>query len=131
MTPSQTQQVVREIQDQLYTDTPAGLAGNDDLGAMSSWYVWSALGAYPETPGSAEVALGSPLFPAITLDLANGKTITETAPAASHGRALRRRPDPRREPLARRLPARQHLHRGRDAGLDPRLVAHHLGQRPR
>ena len=61
--PPQTQQVVREIQDQLYTDTPGGLAGNDDLGAMSSWYVWSALGAYPETPGSADVALGSPLFP--------------------------------------------------------------------
>jgi predicted alpha-1,2-mannosidase len=81
--PSQTQQVVREIQDQLYTDSPTGLAGNDDLGAMSSWYVWSALGAYPETPGSAEVALGSPLFPAITLTLANGRTITETAPAAS------------------------------------------------
>jgi predicted alpha-1,2-mannosidase len=81
--PSQTQQVVREIQDELYTDSPTGLAGNDDLGAMSSWYVWSALGAYPETPGSAEVALGSPLFPAITLTLANGRTITETAPAAS------------------------------------------------
>jgi hypothetical protein len=81
--PSQTQEVVREIQDELYTDSPTGLAGNDDLGAMSSWYVWSALGAYPETPGSAEVALGSPLFPAITLTLANGRTITETAPAAS------------------------------------------------
>jgi predicted alpha-1,2-mannosidase len=81
--PSQTQQVVREIQDELYTDSASGLVGNDDLGAMSSWYVWSALGAYPETPGSAEVALGSPLFPAITVTLANGRTITETAPAAS------------------------------------------------
>jgi predicted alpha-1,2-mannosidase len=81
--PSGTQRVVREIQDELYTDTPGGLAGNDDLGAMSSWFVWSAIGAYPEMPGSATLAIGSPLFSSITLDLANGKTITETAPAAS------------------------------------------------
>ena len=45
---------MREVQDQLYTDTPGGLAGNDDLGAMSSWYVWSAIGAYPETPGDRD-----------------------------------------------------------------------------
>ena len=60
--PWKTQQVVREVQDQLYTDAPGGLAGNDDLGAMSSWYVWSAIGGDPEMPGSADVALGSPLF---------------------------------------------------------------------
>ena len=81
--PSGTQEVVREIQDDLYTDTPSGLAGNDDLGATSSWYVWSALGGYPEVPGSAAVALGSPMFSAIAIDMGNGKTITETAPAAS------------------------------------------------
>jgi predicted alpha-1,2-mannosidase len=81
--PASTQQVVREIQDQLFTDAPAGLPGNDDLGATSSWYVWSALGGYPETPGSATIALGSPLFTAIALHLADGRTITETAPAAA------------------------------------------------
>jgi predicted alpha-1,2-mannosidase len=81
--PSATEEVVREIQDQLYTDTPGGLAGNDDLGAMSSWYVWSALGGYPEMPGSSTVALGSPLFPAIAFHLANGRTITEIAPGAA------------------------------------------------
>lgn len=81
--PYKTQQVVRQVQDQLYTNTPGGLANNDDLGAMSSWYVWSALGAYPETPGSATVALGSPLFPNIAIHLGDGRTITETAPAAT------------------------------------------------
>jgi predicted alpha-1,2-mannosidase len=81
--PSMTEQVVREIQDQLYTDTPGGLVGNDDLGAMSSWYVWSALGGYPETPGAAELALGSPEFTRIAIRLADGKTITESAPAAA------------------------------------------------
>jgi putative alpha-1,2-mannosidase len=78
--PSKAQQVVREVEDQLYTNTPGGLAGNDDLGAMSSWYVWAALGAYPETPGSATLALGSPEFSRLAIHLGNGKTITESAP---------------------------------------------------
>ncbi|MFD0070589.1 glycoside hydrolase domain-containing protein, partial [Streptomyces sp. NPDC127574] len=46
--PYKTQGTVRAIQDQIWADTPAGLAdGNDDLGAMSAWYVWSALGMFP------------------------------------------------------------------------------------
>jgi len=81
--PFKTQQVVREIQDQDFADRPAGLAGNDDLGEMSSWYVWSALGAYPENPGSSEVVLGSPLFKDIVFHLGDGGTITEKAPAAA------------------------------------------------
>lgn len=81
--PYKAQQVVREVQNQLYTDSPGGLAGNDDLGAMSSWYVWSAIGGYPETPGSAVLALGSPEFSAVAIHLADGKTITENAPNAA------------------------------------------------
>ncbi len=81
--PYRAQEVVRQVQDQLYLDTPGGLAGNDDLGAMSSWYVFSALGFYPETPGSAQVALGSPMFSKVAIHLGNGKTITESAPAAA------------------------------------------------
>ncbi|WP_229881910.1 lectin [Streptomyces alanosinicus] len=74
--PYQTQKVVRQVQDQIWTDGPAGLAGNDDLGEMSSWYVWSALGMYPETPGTADLALGSPLFPQAVLTLPSGRTLT-------------------------------------------------------
>ena len=59
--PYKTQGTVRQIQDQIWTNSPTGLAdGNDDLGEMSSWYVWSALGMYPMTPGTADLALGSP-----------------------------------------------------------------------
>ena len=83
--PYKTQAVVREIQGQLYTDTPAGVAGNDDLGTMSAWYVWSALGMYPETPGTADLALGSPLFPYAQLRLADGNAITINAPQAAPG----------------------------------------------
>ncbi len=46
--PWKTQQVVREAQQKLYFNAPVGSFGNDDLGAMSSWYVWSNLGMYPE-----------------------------------------------------------------------------------
>jgi predicted alpha-1,2-mannosidase len=75
--PAKTQQTVRRIDDQLWTDTPGGTGdGNDDLGAMSAWYVWSALGMYPMTPGTSELALGSPLFPAAVITLASGAKLT-------------------------------------------------------
>ncbi|MFC9927784.1 lectin [Streptomyces sp. NPDC127190] len=74
--PYRTQQAVRQVQDQIWTDGPDGLAGNDDLGEMSSWFVWSALGMYPETPGTADLALGSPLFPRAVLTLPSGRTLT-------------------------------------------------------
>ncbi|MGW2802644.1 lectin [Streptomyces sp. NPDC001269] len=75
--PYKTQGTVRSIQDQIWSNSPAGLAdGNDDLGAMSSWYVWSALGMYPMTPGTSDLALGSPLFPQAVITLPTGKTLT-------------------------------------------------------
>ena len=117
--PSGTEHVVREIQDLLYTDDSRGLAGNDDLGAMSSWYVWSALGAYPEMPGSATVALGSPLFTAIAIHLGNGATITESAPSAADDRALRPQPEPQRIVVERGFSSRRYLHHRRFPGLDP------------
>lgn len=81
--PYQTQHVVRQIQDQIWSDAPGGLAGNDDLGEMSSWYVFSALGMYPETPGTADLALGSPLFTQAVVTLPSGSTLTINAPAAA------------------------------------------------
>ncbi|WP_309500615.1 lectin [Streptomyces shenzhenensis] len=75
--PYKTQGTVRAIQDQIWSNTPGGLAdGNDDLGAMSAWYVWSALGMYPETPGTSDLALGSPLFTQAVVTLPSGKTLT-------------------------------------------------------
>ncbi|MEV7323917.1 lectin [Streptomyces sp. NPDC093970] len=75
--PWKTQGTVRAIQDQIWSNTPGGLAdGNDDLGAMSAWYVWSALGMFPETPGTADLALGSPLFTQAVVTLPSGRTLT-------------------------------------------------------
>ena len=81
--PYRTQQVVRQVQDQIWTNAPGGLAGNDDLGEMSSWYVWSALGMYPETPGTADLALGSPMFTQAVVTLPSGSTLTVNGTGAA------------------------------------------------
>jgi len=83
--PYKTQLDVRQVQDRLWTDAAGGLPGNDDLGAMSAWYVWSALGMYPETPGTADLALGSPLFTEAIVDPGAATSITINAPAAADG----------------------------------------------
>ena len=81
--PSRTEKTVRAIADDLYSDTPVDEPGNDDLGALSSWYVWAAMGMYPVTPGSADLALASPLFPSVSLVLPDGHHLVIRAPAAS------------------------------------------------
>ena len=83
--PAQTESVVRRIQDQLYTNTPGGIPGNDDGGAMSSWYVFSAIGLYPDVPGVGGFVLGSPLFSSVKIQLAGGHTLQINAPNASDG----------------------------------------------
>lgn len=70
--PWKTQQRVRQIMDEMYSTQPDGLSGNEDCGQMSAWYVFSAMGFYPVTPGSVEYALGSPLFDHIAVHLENG-----------------------------------------------------------
>jgi predicted alpha-1,2-mannosidase len=74
--PQRTQRAVREIQDRLWADTPDGSGGgNDDLGGLSAWYVWSALGMYPMTPGTADLALGSPVFGRAVIRLSSGREL--------------------------------------------------------
>jgi predicted alpha-1,2-mannosidase len=65
--PEKTQAVVHQILTTLFVDEPAGLPGNDDLGATSAWYVWAALGLYPAIPGAGGLVLGAPLFPSATV----------------------------------------------------------------
>ena len=74
---------MRRIADDLYADAPVDEPGNDDLGALSSWYVWAAIGLYPVTPGTADLALASPLFPEVVLTLPDGRRLTMEAPGAS------------------------------------------------
>jgi len=67
--PWKTQTRVRQVANTLYTNTPAGICGNDDCGQMSAWYVFTALGFYPVDPASGIYILGSPLMDRVTLKL--------------------------------------------------------------
>ena len=80
--PHKTQATVRAAMNGLWRNAPDGIPGNDDLGAMSSWYVWSAMGMYPFFPGRAELVLASPLFPRLVVRRGNGITITIEAEGA-------------------------------------------------
>jgi len=68
-----TQQHVRSVITTDYHDSPDGLPGNDDAGQMSAWYLFSAMGFYPVSPGTTSYAIGSPLFSRVTIHLPNGK----------------------------------------------------------
>lgn len=81
--PSKTQERVRYILDNFYKNTPEGLIGNEDAGQMSAWYVLSASGFYPTTPGQTWYDLGTPLFKEVKFNLENGKTFIIKAPNVS------------------------------------------------
>lgn len=74
-----TARLVRRILGEMYTDRPDGLAGNEDCGQMSSWYVLSAMGFYPVSPALGIYVLGSPAFDRVTLRTHGGKRFTVIA----------------------------------------------------
>lgn len=74
-----TARLVRRILGEMYTDRPDGLAGNEDCGQMSSWYVLSAMGFYPVNPALGIYVLGSPAFDRVTLRTHGGKRFTVIA----------------------------------------------------
>lgn len=68
-----TAEKARFIMDEMYSDTPEGIIGNEDCGQMSAWYIFTSMGFYPvNTPSNAYV-FGSPRFDKVTLNLAGGK----------------------------------------------------------
>lgn len=71
--PWRTQKCVRQLMDVWFDDDPLGICGDEDGGALSSWYVFNAMGFYPVTPGSPTYNIGSPIFEKVTLSLGNGK----------------------------------------------------------
>jgi predicted alpha-1,2-mannosidase len=81
--PWRTQDIVRRIATTLYTDSPGGEPGNDDLGAMSSWYVWAAIGLYPETPGVGDLVLSSPIFAKTVIAVPGRPAFEIDAPGAT------------------------------------------------
>ncbi|PKW10677.1 alpha-1,2-mannosidase, putative [Streptomyces sp. 1222.5] len=83
--PYKTQETVRAAMRQLWSTQPGGIPGNDDLGAMSAWYVFSALGMYPQVPSRAELVLASPLFERVEIHRPEGNDISVRAAGAAAG----------------------------------------------
>ncbi|MGN1245213.1 MAG: GH92 family glycosyl hydrolase [Muribaculaceae bacterium] len=84
--PQKAQHYVAEIVHGQYSNTPAGLCGNEDCGQTSAWLVWSALGMYPVDPVSLTYELGTPLFEEATVDLPGGKQLLVKATGVSKER---------------------------------------------
>ena len=78
-----TQRKIHELIRLWFTDTPLGICGDEDGGAMSAFLAFSAMGFYPVDPASGDYDLGSPIFDKVELDLPNGKTFTVLAEGAS------------------------------------------------
>lgn len=72
--PELMQKWLGEIMNKRFSNSPGGLPGNDDLGSMSSAYIFNALGIFPVSPGRPVYMIGSPLFQSVKLHLAKGKT---------------------------------------------------------
>lgn len=77
--PWKTQRRLREIMKVWYNAGPLGICGDEDGGAMSSWYVLSAMGFYPVCPGRPVYDIGSPIFEETRIALENGKIFTVIA----------------------------------------------------
>ena len=75
-TPLKTQARLKQIMDTQYKPTPDGLVGNDDLGQMSAWFLFTSLGFYPVAPGSNQYVLGRPFVDRARIHLPNGKMLT-------------------------------------------------------
>ncbi len=85
--PARTQERLRQIVESQYRAAPDGLVGNDDLGQMSAWLIFTSLGFYPVAPGSNEYVIGRPFVDEATLHLPNGNTFKVVAEHLSSSNA--------------------------------------------
>ena len=81
--PWKTQRRLRQAMDIWYNAGPLGICGDEDGGAMSSWYVLTSMGFYPVCPGQAVYNIGSPIFNKVQIDVGKGKTFVIEAKGVS------------------------------------------------
>ena len=86
--PLKTQARLKQIVDSQYKPAPDGLVGNDDLGQMSAWLVFTSFGFYPVAPGSNQYVLGRPFVDRAVLHLPNGKVLTVLGENQSDSRSF-------------------------------------------
>jgi len=99
--PWRTQERLAQIMASQYHDRPDGLSGNDDLGQMSAWFAFTAMGFYPVAPGSNEYVIGRPFLQRTVLTLPNGKRFTIRAEGLSEANRYVGRVQLNGKPLAR------------------------------
>jgi predicted alpha-1,2-mannosidase len=99
--PWKTQKRVRQLMNIWFDDDPLGICGDEDGGAMSSWYVFSAMGFYPVTPGRPVYDIGSPIFRQVTLTLGKGKSFIIRANRVSQKNKYIQRATLNGQPLSR------------------------------
>ena len=71
-----TAEKVRETLYTLYADTPEGIAGNEDVGQISAWYILSSMGLYQVEPAGGKFIFGSPIVDEAVMKVQDGKTFT-------------------------------------------------------
>jgi predicted alpha-1,2-mannosidase len=79
--PWKTATVLHAVQT-LFTNAPNGVTGNDDLGTMSAFYLFGAMGFSPLMPGSGRMLLHPPRFDRVTLELEGGRRLVVKADGA-------------------------------------------------
>ena len=99
--PWRAQERLAQIVSTQYSDKPDGLAGNDDLGQMSAWFAFTAMGFYPVAPASNEYVIGRPFLDKATLNLPNGKRFRMRADKLSDANRYIGRVTLNGKPLAR------------------------------
>ncbi|MDR1780140.1 MAG: GH92 family glycosyl hydrolase [Tannerella sp.] len=81
--PWKTQKRIRNLLEQWFRNDLMGVPGDEDGGGMSAFVVFSMMGFYPVTPGSASYDIGSPVFERITITSDKGDKFVIDAAGAS------------------------------------------------
>ncbi|MGM9753395.1 MAG: GH92 family glycosyl hydrolase [Candidatus Cryptobacteroides sp.] len=90
--PWKTADKVREVLETLYSSTPDGLCGNEDVGQMSAWYIMSALGFYEVEPAGARYWFGSPICEKASIEVEGGRfdiTVRNQSPENKYIRSMK------------------------------------------
>ena len=72
--PDRTAERIRKLLATAYSESRGGIPGDDDAGTMSSWFVWGAIGFYPNA-GQPYYYIASPLFKRVSMDLGKGRKL--------------------------------------------------------
>lgn len=85
--PEKTQKVLDNIMNNLYGigDKGLALAGMDDAGEMSAWYVLSSTGLYTFSATDPEYLVTAPLFDEVKWTTSTGRTLTVSKPGKGRG----------------------------------------------